>query len=446
MSERNSITEEVTIVGAGLVGSLLALYLSKVSHKVNVYEKRPDPRQHETEGRSINLAVSERAWSALRPLGLEEKIKSIAIPMYGRQMHHKDGSQTYQPYSAENNAIYSTSRKTLNDILISEAEATSNVSFHFDSPCSSVTDDSIEINGHKMPYQTLFGTDGANSAVRQYIEEYQKTEFEVDFLSHSYLELNMPPQNNTWALKKNALHIWPRKSFMLIALPNPDGSFTCTLFLPNTGPVSFASIKDGHDFDYFIKTEFPDAYSLLEHPKNDFDSRKPSKLATLTGFPWTNDNNVCLLGDAAHAIVPFYGQGMNAGFEDCLELFQLVEQNDAIADTFGKFQQLRKKNTDAIAELALKNFIEMRDLVADESFLLQKKIDSKLHELHPDIWNPLYNQVSFTTIPYHEALNVGRQQEKALNDIMDLPEIEKKWSENPLPQEIIDILTKYNFK
>lgn len=424
---------KVTIVGAGLVGSLLSIYMVRRGYKVEVFDKRPDPKHDVSEGRSINLAVSERAWTALREIGLEVEIKNLGLPMYGRQVHATDGTQTYQAYSADSEAIYSTSRSLLNQKLIEVADRHHDIDFHFDQECVAVNHNQLIFKSGKKDYDLLFGTDGANSVVRHFLEQSHQAEFQVDFLQHQYIELHIDPINSDWALPNNVLHIWPRKAFMLIALPNLDKSFTCTLFLPSEGHASVNSIKTKTDLSNFIETHFADVSEILQIP----DNLIFGKLGTLKGQPWHLNDKVCLLGDAAHAIVPFYGQGMNAGFEDCFVLNQILDKTGEF--NFEVFQKTRKPDTDAIAELALQNFIEMRDLVGESSFLTLKKLDQKLHEAFPRLWNPIYNQVSFTNIPYAQALEGKKLQEVLLNKIDSQYEWQKKWPAT----EIKLLLTKY---
>ncbi|RDC62052.1 FAD-dependent oxidoreductase [Adhaeribacter pallidiroseus] len=420
---------QVTVMGAGLVGSLLSLYLAKNNYQVAVYERRNDLRQNYVEyGRSINLALSDRGWKALEGVGIAEEIRKVAIPMYGRMMHDVQGQLSYQPYGKENQAIYSVSRGGLNVALMNLVDQNPNIDLHFNQQClhvdlvanelemlNTVTQEKL-----KIPANRLFGTDGAYSMVRYALQKTERYEFSQTYLEYGYKELRIAPgENNQWMLEKNALHIWPRGSYMMIALPNLDGSFTCTLFFPYEGDVSFNSLQTEADILDFFKKIFPDALPLMPDLVSDFFENPTGSLVTIKCFPWSLEDKVVLLGDAAHAIVPFYGQGMNAGFEDCTELNQLLEQHSGDWQTiFKKFQELRKPNTDAMAELAVQNFIEMRDLVADPRFLLRKKIESKINAQFPEKWLPLYTMVTYTHLPYSQALETGKHQDKIMKKLM----------------------------
>ena len=280
-----------------------------------------------------------------------------------------------------------------------------------------------------LKYDAIVGADGAFSAVRHAMQFTDRFDFSQDFIDHGYKELQIPAGNaGTFKLEKNALHIWPRESFMLIALPNPDGSFTCTLFFPFDGELSFNSLQSDEAIHSFFEKNFPDAMTLMPELINDFKTNATSSLVTMKCYPWVR-NKTLLIGDAAHAIVPFYGQGMNSGFEDCRILNQLLnEHHDDWEKAILDFQQQRKADTDAIAQLALDNFIEMRDLVADAEFLLRKKIEAKLHELYPEQWIPLYSMVTFhDDIRYSEALRIGTKQKKIMDEVMQKPNIESTW-------------------
>jgi kynurenine 3-monooxygenase len=427
--------QHIAIVGAGLVGSLLSIYLAKRGCKVSVFERRTDMRIKLLDhGRSINLALSNRGLRALEEVGLAEEIKKVAIPMHGRTMHSREGQLTFQPYGKEGQYINSVSRSNLNMVLMDKAESLG-VQFHFEQRIASVDFSKTEIhfqapNSSVLPqsFDTIIGTDGAFSAVRGSMQITDRFDYSQDYIDHGYKELHIPPKaNGGFQLEKNSLHIWPRESFMLIALPNPDGSFTCTLFFPFEGELSFDSLKTKTDVEKFLKETFPDAFSLMEHPVETFMSSPPSSLLTVRCFPWTK-NKTLLMGDAAHAIVPFFGQGMNAGFEDCRLLNEMIDESDNWKNLFEEFQKRRKPNTDAIAQLALDNFIEMRDLVADEHFLLRKKIEAKLHELYPDKWIPLYTMVTFRDdLSYDHAYQTGLKQKQIMDEVMSMPGIADKW-------------------
>jgi kynurenine 3-monooxygenase len=431
MSKRKNIA----IIGAGLVGSLLAIYLRRRGYEVSVFERRNDLRDEiNDEGRSINLALSNRGIRALEEVGLASEVKKITIAMHGRMMHGLNGALTFQPYGKQGQFINSISRSSLNRLLIETAEA-EGAKFYFthrvtniDLPATSAT---LEANGrvnvHK--YDAIVGADGAFSTVRHAMQFTDRFDFSQDFIEHGYKELQIPAGNaGTFKLEKNALHIWPRESFMLIALPNPDGSFTCTLFFPFEGELSFNSLQSDEAIHDFFEKNFSDAKSLMPELINDFKTNATASLVTMKCYPWVRANTL-LIGDAAHAVVPFYGQGMNSGFEDCKILNQLLkEHHDDWEMAILHFQQRRKADTDAIAQLALDNFIEMRDLVADAEFLLRKKIEAKLHELYPDQWIPLYSMVTFhDNIRYSEALRIGAKQKKIMDEVMHRPNITSTW-------------------
>ncbi len=420
-----------------MVGSLLAIYLKKRGYAVSVYERRPDMRRKGYEGgRSINLALSNRGIRALYEVGLEDDLRKNAIPMHGRMMHSIEGELTYQAYGKEGQYINSISRSGLNRVLMTEAERLG-VSFFFDHRVERVDLDTTTVTfvppatSRSESFDYLIGADGAFSAVRGAMQVTDRFDFSQDYIEHGYKELTIPAgATGTFQLEKHALHIWPRESYMLIALPNPDGSFTCTLFFPFQGNPSFESLRTDTEVAQFFNTVFPDAAALIPDLTEDYRSNPTSSLVTMKCYPWVRHRTL-LLGDAAHAIVPFYGQGMNAGFEDCRVLNELLNQyEDDWQKTLPAFQQLRKPDADAIAQLALDNFVEMRDLVGDADFLLRKKIEAKLHALYPDRWIPLYAMVTFhDTIRYSEALRIGRQQKKIMDEVMIRDGIGTNWQD-----------------
>ena len=440
MAKRNQKMRNIKhigIVGGGLVGSLLSIYLSKRGYRVSVFERRDDPRgATEGEGRSINLALSTRGIRALEEVGLAGDIKEMAIPMRGRMMHDRAGNLTFQPYGREGQFINSISRSGLNARLIDQA-VTSGVQFFFRHKCVGVDLGETSAIFDRGPggqvtqtFDLMAGADGAFSAVRAAMQLTDRYNFSQHYLEHGYKELHIPAGNGDFVLEKNALHIWPRESFMMIALPNPDGSFTCTLFFPFEGEQSFASLSDNDRvLDFFAKA-FPDALRHMPRLLDDFNTNPTSSLVTIKCYPWQR-NRTFLIGDAAHGIVPFYGQGMNAGFEDCRILNQLLETyRGDWAAVLLDFQQSRKKDCDAISTLAFDNFIEMRDRVADPEFLLRKKIEGRLHELFPTRWIPLYSMVTFNDqIPYSQAYETGKKQEKIMDSVMQTPGIATRWEQ-----------------
>lgn len=432
--------QHIAIVGAGLVGSLLSIYLAKHGFKVSVFERRPDMRKQTVDaGRSINLALSNRGLRALDEVGLTDEIKKAAIPMHGRVMHDREGKLTFQPYGKEGQFINSISRSNLNMVLMDKAESFG-VEFNFEQRILSVDFDKTQLilqnsessadrhPNKSLEFNAIIGADGAFSAVRGSLQFIDRFDYSQNYIAHGYKELHIPAAvSGAFQLEKNALHIWPRESFMLIALPNSDGSFTCTLFFPFDGTHSFNSLKTKNDTEKFLKEAFPDAFALMSNAVALFMDSPASSLVTVKCFPWAKKNTL-LIGDAAHAIVPFYGQGMNAGFEDCRVLNKLMDDADDWSNLFNEFQKLRKPDTDAIAQLALDNFTEMRDLVADSKFLLRKKIESKLNQLFPEKWIPLYSMVTFRDdIRYSDALATGQKQKKIMDEVMATANIESEW-------------------
>jgi kynurenine 3-monooxygenase len=442
--------KNVTIIGAGLVGSLLSIYLAKRGYKVSIYERRGDMRRAKVEaGRSINLALSDRGLQALEKVGLANAIQQISIPMHGRSIHNADGTTAFQPYGKQGQFINAVSRGELNKKLMDLAEE-NGVSIFYHEKCTAVRwkENTIEFINTKGGDTTevnadiLFGADGAFSAARlQHQLYHDKFDYSQHYIDCGYKELTIPAgSGGSFQMEKNALHIWPRKEYMLIALPNLDGSFTCTLFFPFEGEASFSKLDAKEKVKAFFEKTFPDAVALMPEYINDFFHNPTSSLVTVKCFPWIREDKFALIGDAAHAIVPFFGQGMNCGFEDCRILDELIEKNaDDWHTILQQYQMLRKPDADAIADLAISNFTEMRDKTADPKFLLQKKIEARLHEKFPDKWIPAYSQVTFSPhIRYSEALRRGKQQEAIMQEVMKMPGIGEKWNDDELHNTIVN--------
>ncbi|MDA9563894.1 FAD-dependent monooxygenase [Flavobacteriales bacterium] len=440
--------KEVTIIGAGLVGSLWAVYMSKAGYKVNIYERRPDIRKAEiSAGKSINLALSDRGWNALDKVGVGDEIRKIAIPMTGRVMHDLEGKLTYQPYGKEGQAIYSVSRGGVNAKMMDIAENVGKATIHYNHQCTGAdlekgitylknTDTGEEL---EVKSDLIFGCDGAFSALRyNAMQKLNRFSYEQRYIEDGYRELLLPAnEDGSYKMDKNALHIWPRGRFMLIALANEDGSFTGTLFMPFSGENSFESLTSKEKVDTFFKSTFADFYDMMPNVADAWEDHPLSSLAIIRCYPWSH-GKATLMGDAAHATVPFYGQGMNSGFEDCFELGEIMNEYGNDWDTIFKvYQEKRKPNGDAVQDLSLHNYHVMRDYVADPKFLLQKKIEAKLNEFHPDKWMPLYSQVTFSQIPYAEALKVGMHQDAIMKEVMDVPDIEEKWDSPEIEQQIL---------
>lgn len=426
--------DKVLIIGAGLCGSLLALRMAQRGYKVEVYESRPDLRKVDiSAGRSINLALSDRGLKALRLCGMEEKAREICIPMYGRLMHDTKGNTFASNYSGrEGEYINSISRGDLNAILLDAAEENENVTIYFNSGCKKVD---IEKNiAHFKSYETnekyivkadvIFGTDGAGSSLRKsYISERKFLfSYSQNYLNHGYKELEIPAdKNGNHQISKGHLHIWPRGDFMLIALPNMDGSFTVTLFLSyDEGEYNFNNLTTEEKITAFFEQEFPDALALIPNIKEEFANNPTGPLGTIKCSPWFYQNKTILMGDSAHAIVPFYGQGMNASFEDVFVFDEILNEN--LCDwnaVFKAYQKARKHDTDAIADLAIDNFYEMRDHVANPLFKEKRKIEMDLEKNFPSQYSSKYSLVTFNeNIGYNEAMQRGRAQDKALLNLI----------------------------
>ena len=442
--------KEFVIIGAGLVGSLLSIYLVKRGHNVKIYERRSDMREAKMiAGRSINLALSDRGIKALEQIGIMDEIKEIAIPMHGRSIHNGDGTLAYQAYGDDGQFINSVSRGELNKKLMTLAED-KGVEILFNHTCEKIDwkkniisfkNETAEIKVHA---DLIFGSDGAFSAARlNYQLQNDRFQYQQHYIDFGYKELTIPAgENGSFQMEKNALHIWPRGNFMLIALPNIDGSFTCTLFFPYEGDPSFASLKTKEEVMHFFEKTFADTVPLIPTLAEDFFNNPTASLVTVKCFPWVLEDKFALIGDAAHAIVPFFGQGMNCGFEDCLVLNDLIDKHaDDWITILQEYQQLRKPDGDAIAELALNNFIEMRDKVGDPSFLLQKKIETAFSKKYPEKWKPAYAQVTFSPqIRYSQALKSSIVQEKIMQQIMALPDIENNWQTEAVEEKMLSLL------
>jgi kynurenine 3-monooxygenase len=434
------------LIGSGLAGGLLAAYLGRRGYDVDLYERRADPREGNiVGGRSINLAISTRGIHALEQIGIADEALQHAIPMRGRMIHDKSGALHFSPYDVDpKNCINSIGRGALNTAVIEAAQRYPNVRVYFNHKCTNVDLDSAtahletslvaagsprdesvrmaDVSPANSENQIIsahgdavIGVDGAFSAVRQSMQmQIRGFEYDERYLAHGYKELTIPPgSDGSWQMEKHALHIWPRKSFMMIALPNPDGSFTCTLFWEFKGPRSFAATKTDNDVRQFFDEEFPDAVPLMPTLLEDFRQNPTGSLVTIRCAPWYYKDKVALVGDAAHAVVPFYGQGMNAAFEDCVVLDECLEEFPENRErAFAEYFSRRKGNADALADLALENFIEMRDKTASKAFRAKKKLDHFLEAALPGIYLPLYTMVTFTRIPYAEAARRARLQDR----------------------------------
>ena len=411
-----------TVVGGGLGGALMAIFLGRAGYEVEVCEKRRDPRVGQAEeGRSINLAISARGLHALDQVGLASEILKRAIPMRGRMMHSLRGDLSFQPYGTrENQVINSVSRAELNMALLNAAEQSPNVRIVFGKKCAGVDLETATVSllddatgeASTAEGDVVVAADGAFSAVRHQMQKLERFDFEQSYLEHGYKEMSIPAgPNGTFLLERNALHIWPRGGYMMIALPNADGSFTCTCFWPLEGPNSFAALKSKADVLRFFEERFPDAAPLMPTLAEDFFENPTGSLVTIRCRPWHVRDRVVLLGDACHAVVPFYGQGANAAFEDCVVLNKALARHAPDRErAFAFYHESRKKNADALADLSLANFVEMRDKTASRAFLAGKRMEKILHRLFPAWFVPLYTMVTFTRIPYAEAVAKAKRQ------------------------------------
>lgn len=438
----------IAIVGSGLVGSLLAVYLRKAGHSVHIYDRSPDIRKIQFSGRSINLAMSDRGWKALDAVNVGDSVREIAIAMEKRAIH-VNNELKFQPYGFNGESIYSISRGTLNRKMIDLAEE-AGAEFFFEKKIWDVNlaEATLQIGETErgeweaVKYDMVFGSDGAFSRVRHRMQRQSMFDYSQEFLPTGYKELHIPANpDGTHRLDKNSFHIWPKGDYMLIALPNLDGSFTCTLFMPFEGENSFASLTNRKQVEDFFEKNLPDTVDVIPNLAEDFFKNPTSTLVTMKCFPWTFENKVALIGDACHAIVPFYGQGMNAGFEDITVLHEFMEEfGDDWEKIFKAYEKSRKPDADAIAELSYRNFMEMSSKTADESFLLRKKIEKRFSEKYPDKWLPLYSRVTFSHRPYSEALAIGDHQKAIMDQVMLLPQIEKKWDSEEVEEKILGLL------
>ena len=442
----------ITIVGGGLVGGLLAVFLAKRGHAVKVFDRRGDPRRTDVyAGRSINLVVSHRGWTALRAAGVEEAVRAIKVPVYARMTHDRDGRLNRVPYSIDNRAIFSVSRGELNRRLLSEAEKLPNVELHFDHKCVDVdlhTGECVFEHGGERVLEeadVVFGSDGAFSAVRQKMMLGRFT-YSQEYIEHDYKEIAFPANaDGTPKMDPHCLHIWPRRFFMMMGLANQDGGFTGTLFMPNTHTdqaPGFDVVRTGEQARRFFGEHFPDAIPIAPDIVDQYLRNPQSSLVIIRCAPWQVNGRVALIGDAAHAIVPFYGEGMNAGYEDCKVLNDLLNEygDDNWAEVLTRYAAERKPNGDAIADLSLRNFVEMRDLVADPKFLLRKKIEGHLQQRHPDKWLPLYSQVKFSDIAYKDAWKEGLRHDRIMEEVLAIPGIEEKWESAEVVKRVMGML------
>jgi kynurenine 3-monooxygenase len=418
--------DAVVLVGGGLGGSLMAILLGRAGYAVRGIEMRPDARAGPPQGgRSINLALSARGLHALERVGLAREILSLAVPMRGRMIHSQDGRTAFQPYGTSDDQVNnSVSRADLNIALLNAAERLPDVRFSFGQRVRAVDLERGEVTAldtatgaaRTIRGDVVIGADGAFSAVRRQLAKQDRFDYQQAFLSHGYKELSIPPSGDGgFRLEKNALHIWPRGGFMMIALPNRDGSFTCTLFLPFEGENGFAALTTEADVRRFFDRHFPDVVPLMPGLAEECLTHPTGSMVTIRCRPWHGGGRVGLLGDACHAVVPFHGQGANAAFEDCLVLDECIRRHAPDwGAAFAAFEGLRRENTDALADLSIDNFEEMKHHTGSRLFLMKKALEKGLHRLFPSRFVPLYMMISFTLIPYAEARRRARRQARAL--------------------------------
>ena len=422
--------KHITIIGAGLTGALLGLRLGQRGYKVDLFERRPQTRENTGDsGRSINLALSRRGIDALKMVGMMEEVTPLLIPMKGRMLHMEDGSEKFSPYGQrDDEVIYSVSRRDLKRLMVAQAVEAPDVNVVFEQKCIAIDFESSQLTLEKVgtgssqekAFELLIGCDGAGSKVRRSLMEQIGGQSTSDFLDHDYKELEIPAgAGGTWQLEKEGLHIWPRGEFMLIALPNLDGSFTVTLFLPKQGTPSFESLADKQSVDAFFKKTFPTARALMPDLVEDFFGNPTGRLGTVRCQPWHLEDQCLLLGDAAHAIVPFHGQGMNCAFEDCVVLDRLL---DKWGGDWGKVNPelttSRKPDADAIAQMAIENYTTMRSTVTDPKYGLKKAIGFELERRLPELFIPRYSMVMFHDMPYSEAFEKGEIQRSILDELV----------------------------
>lgn len=448
--------KQATIIGSGLVGSLWAIYLLKAGYKVKVFERRSDMRKaNMSAGKSINLAMSTRGWKALDTIGIGDEIRKIAIPVYGRTMHPLSGSTTYQPYGINNQAIYSVSRGDINCKLMDIAEKQGNIEFFFNEECinANLKEGVVKLKNTETGTVTevksdiVFATDGAFSAIRyNSMQKLDRFNYSQNYIEDGYREILLPANaDGSYKLATNTLHIWPRGRFMLMALPNLDGSFTCTLFMPFDGhEYCFNKLTSKQKVEEFFKNVFPDFFEMMPNVAEAWEEHPLSSLAIIRCYPWYH-GKVMLMGDAAHATVPFFGQGMNCGFEDCSVLWELMQKHNEDWNKIGEeYQVVRKPNGDAVQDLSMLNYVVMRDKVADPEFLLQQKIERRIAELYPGKYFPMYSMVTFSNIEYQVALKQGNQQNEMVLGLIKQHNITDKTSDVEIDQFVHQFYSTLN--
>ena len=428
--------ENMIIVGAGLVGCLLSVYLKRAGFKVTMYERNSDPRLLSLQSdRSINITLCERGFQALDAVGVGEEVRQYCIPVYGRIIHTPNCKQIYQPYGNNQEALYSIERKYLSQTLLSFAEKQEGINLYFNQKCLDIDLDTarLKLQNFKtnkisqVEADRIFASDGAYSPIRQKMQRLKGFNYSQQYLDQGYKEIIIPPnQDDDWALDKNAIHVWPRGRFMLIGFPNLDKSFTLSLHLPYEGEISHQSTASPDALQNLFESYFPDILPLIENNVADYSQKPTESMITVKCFPWTYKDKVALIGDSCHAIYPSYGQGANAGFENCQILSQCIEKYLGDWETiFKQYENTRKKNMDVIADLCDEHFLILRKMLGVPEFLLRNKIERKIQELCPD-YKSLYYNISFTCMPYTEALSIEKSNQALINKIAEIDGIEDK--------------------
>jgi kynurenine 3-monooxygenase len=442
---------EVIVVGGGLIGPLLAVFLAKQGHSVTVYDRDADGREaSQAANRSINLTLCERGFRALDRAGVGDLIRRISVPAYGRLIHSVEGDLSYQPYGNNQEAIYSIARRDLNTALLNFAQQNFDIEFRFNEKCTGadLTTATLETTNSRTGHVThhkancVFACDGAYSAIRLRLQRMNRFNYSQQYWDQGYKELSVPATaTGGWVSEKNVLHIWPRGHYMLIGFPNLDGSFTCSWHIPFEGELSFEAVKTEADLRRLFERSFPDVIAHMPNLVSEFFANPPASMVTIKCFPWSFQDKAVLVGDAAHAIYPSYGQGANAGFEDCAVIDECMQKYGADWKAiFNEYETRRKANTDAIADLCIEHFIELRDLVGDRTFLLKKEIERKINRMYPEKYSDLYSMITFSCMPYVEALRVDREQRAIIDRIMNLEQIDARLNSAEVDRLIDDLM------
>lgn len=430
--------EVVCVVGAGLIGPVVAIYLANRGYEVHLYERGADPAEAPPEeGRSVHLVVSERGWRALRGIGLEAEVRELCMPLRGRTIHLPDASLRFQPYGREDQAIFAVQRSVLNQIVATAASRHPRITPYFSHRCIDVDLDSMTLSflppntdrPVRVRAEIVIAADGSFSRVRSALARTDRFDYAQQYMCYGYKELRIPPAaDGGFPLDHRTMHVWPRKRLMLSAFPNPDKSFTAMLVMPFEGETSFESITTPDELSALFRRELADAFALIPGLADEYCMRPPSSLVTIRCHPWIYQGRLALIGDAAHAMVPFFGQGMNAGYEDCVVLDECLACHDGDwSEALADYQRRRKPNSDAVTDMSLQNFIELSERVADPKFLLQKRLEQRIHQMYPDRFLPLYPMVAFSHIEYTEAQRIARAQHQVVQQIMAMDELEARW-------------------